>query len=254
VPSTRRGSPARLGASEADSIFGISAARKREFHPASLPWAQIETKKPRCRPDRTLVPWRISKCFGVAMTLRVVRRPRALRTKRGPPCGRLGTGLRRRFPGRAEIAKDCEIRRPERQAMITVVVITTVVAWVHRRPVWGGLQWPHLQRPIRDPTRVRPVHARGCRQTDGLDAPPHGGLHSSNRGRRMSGREIASAAFCRSGTFLSSVIRETRSAATLLGPQHRDSDRAPAMPGLRHRRERLELGDITHPTVRVPFS
>jgi hypothetical protein len=66
----------------------------------------------------------------------------------------------------------------------------------------------------------------------------------------MSGREIASAAFFRSETFLSSVIRETRSAATLVAPQ--DSDRAPAMP-LRHRGERLGLGDITQPAVRVPF-
>ncbi len=70
------------------------------------------------------------------MTLTVDRRPRDPRTKRGPPLGRFGTGLRPRFPGRAEIANDREIRRPELQ------------------PLYGGeLQWPHLQRPVKDLTR-----------------------------------------------------------------------------------------------------
>ena len=36
--------------------FSDIGSPKREFHFASLPWAQIETKKPRCRPDRTFVP------------------------------------------------------------------------------------------------------------------------------------------------------------------------------------------------------
>lgn len=187
------------------------------------------------------------------MTLRVDRRPRAPGQRGDRQCGRLGTGLRRSFAGRAEIASDCEIRRPERQAMITVVVNNDGSGRGAGPPCMrGGLPWPHLQRPIKDPTWC----ARSMPEVAAKPMPRRAtsrrvSFHQSRAG--MSGREIVSAAFCRSGTFLSSVIRETRSAATFVAPQHRDSDRAPARPGLRHRGERLGLGDITQPAVRVPF-
>lgn len=187
------------------------------------------------------------------MTVRVDRRPRARRTTRGPPMREARYGSPPQVCRPRRDREGLEIRRPERQAMMTVVVITTVVAGVHRLPVWGaGFRGPIF----RGQSRTRCGAPGPCPRLPPnrcLDAPPHGGFHSTNHGRGMSGREIVSAAFCRSGTFLSSVIRETRSAATFVAPQHRDSDRAPARPGLRHRGERLGLGDITQPAVRVPF-
>lgn len=87
------------------------------------------------------------------MILRVDRRPRAPGQRGDRQCGRLDTGLRRSFAGRAGIASDCEIRRPERQAMITVVVVTTEWPGAGHSCMRGGLPWPHLQRPIKDPTR-----------------------------------------------------------------------------------------------------
>ena len=186
------------------------------------------------------------------MIVRVDRRPRAPRTKRGPG-GRLGTSLRRRFAGRAEIASDCEIRRPERQAMIAVVVITTVGAGMHRLPVWGRASVAPSSEANQGPDAARPVHHRGCSQTEASTRHPVEGFIPSITGGGCRAAN-ASAAFCRSGTLLSSVIRETRSEATLVAPQHRDSDRAPAMPGPRHRGERRGVGDITHSAVRVRFS
>lgn len=145
-------------------FFGISAAPKREFHLASRRWAQIETTSP--------AVGRIGRSFpceppsASASQLRVDRRPRAPGQRGDRQCGRLGTGLRRSFAGRAEIASDCEIRRPEREAMITVVVITTVVAGVQGLPVCGaGFRGPIFRGQSRT-RRGAPVHARGCRQTD----------------------------------------------------------------------------------------
>jgi hypothetical protein len=162
-------------------FFGISAAPKREFHLASRRWAQIETTSP--------AVGRIGRSFpceppsASASQLRVDRRPRAPGQRGDRQCGRLGTGLRRSFAGRAEIASDCEIRRPERQAMITVVVITTVVAGVQGLPVCGaGFRGPIF----RGQSRTRRGALGPCPRLPPnrcLDAPPHGGFHSTNHGR-----------------------------------------------------------------------
>jgi hypothetical protein len=96
------------------------------------------------------------------MTLRVDRRPRAPGQRGDRQCGRLGTGLRRRFAGRAEIASDCEIRRPEARRYNGSGDNDGSGGGAPPTCMGGGPQWPHLQRPIKDPTRCAPVHARGC--------------------------------------------------------------------------------------------
>ena len=111
------------------------------------------------------------------MTVRADRRPRAPRTKREPPAGR----LRRRFAGRAEIASDCEIRRPEHRAMIAVVVITTgrgapppCMGAGCSGPIFGANQG-------RD--AVRPVHAPRLPPNRWPRRHLMEGLHSINHGR-----------------------------------------------------------------------
>lgn len=72
------------------------------------------------------------------MTVRVDRRPRARRTTRGPPMREARYGSPPQVCRPRRDREGLENRRPERQAMMTVVVITTVVAGVHRLPVWGA--------------------------------------------------------------------------------------------------------------------